>query len=185
MIEVKPKVRCAIYCRKSSEGGLDQAFNSLHAQHQACLSYIESQRHEGWRALDDHYHDPGLSGGTLERPALQRLLRDVEAERVDAVVCYRVDRLTRSLTDFSRLAALFEQRKIALVSITESFNTATSIGRLNLHMILSFAQYERELAGERIEFRARGLEKHARRDRGEGAVRGPGQGQRGAIRDRH
>ena len=144
------KIRCAIYCRKSSEEGLSQAFNSLHAQRESCLNYVRSQAHEGWIALDDTYDDPGFSGSTLERPALRRLIRDIEAERIDAVVCYRIDRLTRSLTDFTQLIDIFERCKISLVSITEHFNTATSIGRLNLHMILSFAQYERELAGERI-----------------------------------
>jgi DNA invertase Pin-like site-specific DNA recombinase len=144
------KIRCAVYCRKSSEEGLDQVFNSLDAQRESCLNYVRSQGHEGWMALDDQYDDPGFSGGTLERPALRRLLRDIEAEKIDAVVCYRIDRLTRSLSDFTRLIDLFERCKISLVSITEHFNTATPIGRLNLHMILSFAQYERELAGERI-----------------------------------
>jgi site-specific DNA recombinase len=144
------KIRCAIYCRKSSEEGLDQAFNSLHAQRESCLNYVRSQAHEGWNAVEDQYDDPGLSGGTLERPALRRLIRDIEAEKIDAVVCYRIDRLTRSLSDFTRLIDVFERCRISLVSITEHFNTATPIGRLNLHMILSFAQYERELAGERI-----------------------------------
>ena len=144
------KIRAAIYCRKSSEEGLDQTFNSLHAQHESCLNYVRSQAHEGWIAVDDRYDDPGCSGGTLERPALRRLLRDIEFGGIDAVVCYRIDRLTRCLTDFARLVDIFEHNKISLVSITEHFNTATSIGRLNLHMILSFAQYERELAGERI-----------------------------------
>jgi site-specific DNA recombinase len=144
------KIRAAIYCRKSSEEGLGQAFNSLHAQRESCLNYVRSQAHEGWIALDDQYDDPGFSGGTLERPALRKMLRDIEAGKVDAVVCYRIDRLTRSLTDFSKLVHVFEQQNISLVSITEHFNTATSSGRLNLHMILSFAQYERELAGERI-----------------------------------
>jgi site-specific DNA recombinase len=144
------KVCAAIYCRKSSEEGLGQTFNSLHAQRESCLNYVRSQEHEGWIALDDAYDDPGFSGGTLERPALRRLLRDIESGSIDAVVCYRIDRLTRCLTDFARLVDIFERNKISLVSITEHFNTATSIGRLNLHMILSFAQYERELAGERI-----------------------------------
>jgi site-specific DNA recombinase len=144
------KVRAAIYCRKSSDEGLDQTFNSLHAQREACLSYIHSLHLEGWIALDDQYDDPGLSGGTLDRPALQRLIRDIEAGNVDAIVCYRIDRLTRSLTDFTKLVDILEAQRVSLVSITEHFNTATSLGRLNLHMILSFAQYERELAGERI-----------------------------------
>jgi site-specific DNA recombinase len=144
------KVRCAIYCRKSSEEGLDQAFNSLHAQRAACLSYIQSQNQEGWIAVDDHYDDAGYSGGTLQRPALRRLTRDIEAGRVEAVICYRIDRLSRSLRDFTKLIDVFEVHGTSLVSITENFNTGSSIGRLNLHMILSFAQYERELAGERI-----------------------------------
>jgi DNA invertase Pin-like site-specific DNA recombinase len=143
-------IRAAVYCRKSSEEGLGQSFNSLHAQRESCLNYVLSQAHEGWIAVDDDYDDPGFSGGSLERPALQRLLRDIEAGRVDAVVCYRIDRLTRALTDFAKLVDLFEKKNISLVSITENFNTSTSLGRLNLHMILSFAQYERELAGERI-----------------------------------
>ena len=144
------KIRCAIYCRKSSEEGLDQAFNSLHAQREACLSYIRSQCHEGWIAVDDHYDDGGYSGGTLQRPALQRLIRDIGAGRIEAVICYRIDRLSRSLRDFTRLIDVFESNRVSVASITEHFNTGTSIGRLNLHMILSFAQYERELAGERI-----------------------------------
>jgi len=144
------KVRCAVYCRKSSEEGLAQAFNSLDAQREACLAYIDSQRHEGWIAIDDRYDDGGFSGGTLDRPALQRLLRDIEAGKVDTVVCYKIDRLSRSLVDFTKLVEILDSHSISLVSITESFNTATSLGRLNLNMVLSFAQYERELAGERI-----------------------------------
>jgi site-specific DNA recombinase len=144
------RVRAAVYCRKSSEEGLNQTFNSLHAQREACLSYIRSQCHEGWIAVDDRYDDGGYSGGTLQRPALQRLIRDLEAGRIEAVVCYRIDRLSRSLRDFTRLIDVFESNQVSVVSITENFNTGTSIGRLNLHMILSFAQYERELAGERI-----------------------------------
>ena len=144
------KVRCAVYCRKSSEEGLAQAFNSLDAQREACLAYIDSQRHEGWIAIDDRYDDGGFSGGTLDRPALQRLLRDIEAGKVDTVVCYKIDRLSRSLVDFTKLVDKLDTYSISLVSITESFNTATSLGRLNLNMVLSFAQYERELAGERI-----------------------------------
>jgi DNA invertase Pin-like site-specific DNA recombinase len=144
------KVLCAIYCRKSSEEGLGQTFNSMHAQRESCLNYVRSQAHEGWIALDDTYDDPGFSGGTLERPALQQLLHDIEARRIGAVICYRIDRLSRSLRDFTRLIDLFERNEVSVVSITENFNTGTSIGRLNLHMILSFAQYERELAGERI-----------------------------------
>jgi DNA invertase Pin-like site-specific DNA recombinase len=144
------KVRAAIYCRKSSDEGLSQTFNSLDAQRESCLNYVRSQAREGWIAVDDQYDDPGFSGGTLERPALRRLLCDIEASKIDAVICFRIDRLTRSLGDFTRLIDIFERHQISLVSITEHFNTATSIGRLNLHLILSFGQYERELAAERI-----------------------------------
>jgi len=149
-LEAKPKVRCAIYCRKSSEEGLDQSFNSLDAQREACAAYIDSQRHEGWLALDDRYDDGGYSGGTLERPALQRLIRDIEAGRVDTVVCYKIDRLSRSLTDFAKLVDVFEEKGVTFVSVTQSFCTRTSMGRLTLNILLSFAQFERELAGERI-----------------------------------
>jgi site-specific DNA recombinase len=148
--EAKPKVRCAIYTRKSSEEGLEQSFNSLDAQREACDAYIDSQRHEGWLALDDRYDDGGYSGGTLERPALQRLIRDVEAGRVDTVVCYKIDRLSRSLTDFAKLVDVFERNRVTFVSVTQSFCTTTSMGRLTLNILLSFAQFERELAGERI-----------------------------------
>ena len=148
--EIKPKVRCAIYTRKSSEEGLEQAFNSLDAQREACAAYVDSQRHEGWLALDDRYDDGGYSGGTLERPALQRLIRDIEAGRVDTVVCYKIDRLSRSLTDFAKLVDVFERNSVTFVSVTQSFCTTTSMGRLTLNILLSFAQFERELAGERI-----------------------------------
>jgi site-specific DNA recombinase len=144
------KFNCAIYCRKSSAEGLDQAFNSLHAQREACLSYIESQRHEGWIALDDHYDDPGYSGGSTERPGLQRLLRDVEASKVNTVIVYKIDRLSRSLPDFVKIIDLFDRHQVSFVSITQQFNTTTSMGRLTLNILLSFAQFERELAGERI-----------------------------------
>jgi site-specific DNA recombinase len=144
------KVRCAIYCRKSSEEGLDQAFNSLHAQRESCLNYVLSQAHEGWLPLDGEYNDPGFSGGTLERPALQRLLRDVEARRIDVVVTYKLDRLSRSLTDFVKLIELFDKNDVTFVSVTQQFNTTTSMGRLTLNILLSFAQFERELASERI-----------------------------------
>jgi site-specific DNA recombinase len=148
--EIRRKVRCAVYTRKSSEEGLELAFNSLDAQREACAAYIDSQRHEGWLALDDCYHDGGYSGGTLERPALQRLIRDIEAGRVDTVVCYKIDRLSRSLTDFARLVEVFEHNSVTFVSVTQSFCTTTSMGRLTLNILLSFAQFERELAGERI-----------------------------------
>lgn len=144
------KVRCAVYCRKSSDEGLDQEFNSLDAQRDAGLAFIQSQRAEGWIVLPDRYEDGGFSGGTLERPALKRLIADIERGLVDCVVVYKVDRLTRALTDFARLVELFDQHGVTFVSVTQSFNTTTSMGRLTLNVLLSFAQYERELAGERI-----------------------------------
>ena len=142
--------RCAIYTRKSSEDGLEQAFNSLDAQREACLAYIASQRHEGWKALPTCYDDGGFSGGTLNRPAVQQLLADIRAGRVDLVVIYKVDRLTRSLADFVKLVEIFDAHGVSFVSITQHFNTTTSIGRLTLNMLLSFAQFEREVTGERI-----------------------------------
>src|SRR3954467_15010105 len=145
-----PRLRCAIYTRKSSEDGLEQEFNSLDAQREACLAYITSQRHEGWKALPTHYDDGGFSGGTLNRPAVQQLLADIRAGRVDLVVIYKVDRLTRSLADFAKLVEIFDVRGVSFVSITQHFNTSTSIGRLTLNMLLSFAQFEREVTGERI-----------------------------------
>jgi site-specific DNA recombinase len=144
------KVRCAIYCRKSSEEGLDQAFNSLDAQRESCLNYVRSQAHEGWVVVDDRYDDGGFSGGTLDRPALKRLIRDIEEGKVDTVVCYKIDRLSRSLADFVKLIEIFECRGVTFVSITQQFNTTTSMGRLTLNILLSFSQFERELAGERI-----------------------------------
>ena len=144
------KVRSAIYTRKSSEEGLEQEFNSLHAQREACEAYVASQRHEGWVPVPHHYDDGGISGGTLERPALQRLLADVEAGRIDVVVVYKVDRLSRSLMDFAKLVDVFERRGVSFVSITQQFNTTTSMGRLTLNILLSFAQFEREVIGERI-----------------------------------
>jgi site-specific DNA recombinase len=144
------KLRCAIYCRKSSEEGLDQTFNSLHAQRESCLNYIRSQAHEGWIALDTMYDDPGFSGGTLDRPALQRLLRDVETGKVDTVVCYKIDRLSRSLADFVRLVEVLERHGTTFVSVTQLFCTTSSMGRLTLNVLLSFAQFEREVAAERI-----------------------------------
>jgi DNA invertase Pin-like site-specific DNA recombinase len=144
------KVRCAIYTRKSSEEGLEQDFNSLHAQREACAAYILSQASEGWSLLPEEYDDGGLSGGTLERPALQRLLSDIEAGKIDIVVVYKVDRLTRSLLDFSKLVEAFDKAGTSFVSVTQSFNTTTSMGRLTLNMLLSFAQFEREVTAERI-----------------------------------
>ncbi len=144
------KVRCAIYTRKSSEEGLEQDFNSLHAQREACAAYILSQASEGWSLLPGDYDDGGLSGGTLERPALQRLLADIEAGRIDIVVVYKVDRLTRSLLDFSKLVESMDKAGTSFVSVTQSFNTTNSMGRLTLNMLLSFAQFEREVTAERI-----------------------------------
>jgi len=144
------KVRCAIYTRKSSEEGLEQGFNSLDAQREACAAYILSQASEGWAQIPDIYDDGGLSGGTLERPALQRLLADIAAGRIDIIVVYKVDRLTRSLLDFAKLVEAFDKAGTSFVSITQSFNTTTSMGRLTLNMLLSFAQFEREVTAERI-----------------------------------
>lgn len=142
--------RCAIYTRKSSEEGLDQVFNSLDAQREACEAYASSQRHEGWVLLPTRYDDGGLSGGTIERPSLQRLLADIRAGKVDLVLVYKVDRLTRSLPDFARIVDVMDEHGASFVSVTQHFNTATSMGRLTLNMLLSFAQFEREVAGERI-----------------------------------
>jgi site-specific DNA recombinase len=144
------RVRCAIYTRKSSEEGLEQTFNSLDAQREACFSYIESQRHEGWRALSTTYDDGGFSGGTMDRPALTHLLADVEAGRLDTIVVYKVDRLTRSLADFARIVEQLEAAGVAFVSVTQQFSTTSSMGRLTLNVLLSFAQFEREVTGERI-----------------------------------
>lgn len=144
------KLRCAVYTRKSSEEGLDMEFNSLDAQREACEAYVASQRSEGWVLVPDHYDDGGISGATLERPALRRLLKDIESSLVDVVVVYKIDRLSRSLTDFSKLVEIFEANDITFVSVTQSFNTTTSMGRLTLNILLSFAQFEREVIGERI-----------------------------------
>jgi DNA invertase Pin-like site-specific DNA recombinase len=144
------KLRCAVYTRKSSEEGLELEFNSLHAQREACEAYVASQKAEGWLLLGDHYDDGGFSGGTLERPALKRLMADIEAHRVDIVVVYKIDRLSRSLMDFARLVEVFDRTGVTFVSITQSFNTTTSMGRLTLNVLLSFAQFEREVIGERI-----------------------------------
>ena len=143
-------LRCAVYTRKSSEHGLEQDFNSLDAQREAAEAYVKSQAHEGWRLLKTCYDDGGLSGGTLERPALQTLLADIRARKVDIVVVYKVDRLTRSLADFAKLVEIFEAHGVSFVAVTQQFNTTSSMGRLTLNVLLSFAQFERELAGERI-----------------------------------
>jgi site-specific DNA recombinase len=144
------ELRCAIYTRKSSEEGLEQDFNSLHAQREACQAYIKSQKHEGWRPLSARYDDGGYSGGSMERPALRRLLADITAKRIDIVVVYKVDRLTRSLADFAKIVEVFDASGVSFVSVTQAFNTTTSMGRLTLNVLLSFAQFEREVTGERI-----------------------------------
>ena len=143
------KIRCAVYTRKSTEEGLDQEFNSLQAQREAAEAYIKSQRPLGWILLPQHYDDGGFTGGNLDRPALQSLMEDIEAQRIDCVVVYKVDRLSRSLLDFARLIDRFDQRSVSFVSVTQQFNTTTSIGRLTLNILLSFAQFEREVIGER------------------------------------
>ena len=144
------RLRCAIYTRKSSEEGLEQDFNSLDAQREACEAFILSQKHAGWAALDALYDDGGVSGATLVRPALQRLLDEVRGGRVDVVVVYKVDRLTRSLADFAKIVEIFDVHGVSFVSVTQQFNTTTSMGRLTLNVLLSFAQFEREVTGERI-----------------------------------
>jgi site-specific DNA recombinase len=143
-------LRCAIYTRKSTEHGLDQEFNSLDAQREACEAYIKSQASQGWTVLPQHYDDPAYSGGNLDRPALKKLLRDIEHGKVDVVVVYKIDRLTRSLADFAKLVETFDARAISFVAVTQQFNTTTSMGRLTLNVLLSFAQFERELASERV-----------------------------------
>jgi site-specific DNA recombinase len=146
----RKSLRCAVYTRKSSEEGLEQEFNSLEAQREACEAYIRSQAHEGWRLVPDRFDDGGFSGGSLERPALQTLLDLVREHRVDVIVIYKIDRLTRSLMDFAKLAELFDKEGVSFVSVTQQFNTTTSMGRLMLNVLLSFAQFEREITGERI-----------------------------------
>jgi DNA invertase Pin-like site-specific DNA recombinase len=147
----EPKLlRCAIYTRKSTEHGLELEFNSLDAQRDACEAYIKSQASQGWKALPEHYDDPAYSGGNLDRPALKRLLADIKAGRIDVVVVYKIDRLTRSLADFAKLVEAFDARSISFVAVTQQFNTTTSMGRLTLNVLLSFAQFERELSSERV-----------------------------------
>src|SRR5437588_9894752 len=144
------RLRCAIYTRKSTDEGLEQAFNSLDAQREACTAFIQSQKHEGWLVLPVLYDDGGYSGGSLERPALKRLLADIEAGQIDVVVVYKVDRLTRAPSDFAKLVDIFDRCGVSFVSITQQFNTTTSMGRLTLNVLLSFAQFEREVIGELI-----------------------------------
>ena len=150
LMKNKKIIRCAIYTRKSCEEGLEQEFNSLDAQREACEAYIKSQQHEGWVLIEKNYDDGGFSGGSLERPAVKELFKDIEAGEVDTVVVYKVDRLTRSLMDFSKIVELFDKQNASFVSITQHFNTTTSMGRLTLNILLSFAQFEREVTGERI-----------------------------------
>src|SRR5271169_5531056 len=147
---VSSRVRCAIYTRKSSEEGLEQSFNSHHAQREACEAYVLSQRHEGWQAIATRYDDGGYSGGTMERPALKRLLDDIAANKINVIVVYKVDRLTRSLADFSKIVETLDAKGVSFVSVTQQFNTTSSMGRLTLNILLSFAQFEREVTGERI-----------------------------------
>ncbi len=146
----RQQVRCAIYTRKSTEEGLEQAFNSLDAQRESCAAYVASQKHEGWTIVREHYDDGGFSGGSIERPALQALLSDVQAGKIDVVVVYKVDRLTRALSDFARIVTIFDAAGVSFVSVTQAFNTTTSMGRLTLNVLLSFAQFEREVTAERI-----------------------------------
>ena len=147
----RPRVlRCAIYTRKSTEDGLEQEFNSLDAQREACAAYILSQRHEGWALVPEPYDDGGFSGGTMDRPGLKQLLAEIEADKVDVIVVYKVDRLTRSLADFARIVDVLDRKGASFVSVTQAFNTTTSMGRLTLNVLLSFAQFEREVTGERI-----------------------------------
>ena len=147
---LKPTIRCAVYTRKSSEDGLDQEFNSLDAQYESCVAYIASQRHEGWKLVPDRFDDGGISGGTLERPGLQRLMAEIDAGRIGMVVVYKIDRLTRSLADFVRLVERLDAKGCSFVSVTQAFNTSSSMGRLTLNVLLSFAQFEREVTAERI-----------------------------------
>ena len=149
-MSTKHILRCAIYTRKSSEEGLEQEFNSLHAQREACAAYITSQKHEGWQMIKTHYDDGGFSGGNMERPALKQLMSDIEVGKIDVIVVYKVDRLSRSLHDFARMVEVFDKHTVSFVSVTQQFNTTTSMGRLTLNVLLSFAQFEREVTGERI-----------------------------------
>ena len=146
----KASLRCAVYTRVSTENGLEQEFNSLDNQREASEAYIRSQAHEGWKLIRDRYDDGGFSSGSIDRPALAKLLDDVLARKIDVIVVYKVDRLTRSLADFAKLVELFDEHDVSFISVTQAFNTTTSMGRLTLNMLLSFAQFEREITGERI-----------------------------------
>lgn len=168
--------RCAIYTRVSTDHGLAHEFNSLHAQREAAQAYVKSQAHEGWKLARDHYDDGGYSGGSMERPALQELLNAIRERRIDIVVVYKVDRLTRSLTDFARLVELFDEQGVSFVSVTQSFNTTSSMGRLTLNVLLSFAQFEREVTGERYQGQDRGVEEEGPMGRRRRAARKSGRG---------
>ena len=157
-------VRCAAYTRKSTEDGLEQEFNSLDAQREAIEAYVTSQRHEGWVCLPEHYDDGGFSGGTLERPGLQRLLEDIEAGKVDMILVYKVDRLSRSLLDFTKLVALLDEHGVSFVSITQSFSTNSAMGKLTLNILLSFAEFERALISERVRDKIAGAKRKGRGD---------------------
>src|ERR1700692_223169 len=150
MVASPKSLRCAIYTRKSTDHGLELEFNSLDAQRDACEAYIKSQASQGWRTLPQLYDDPAYSGGNLDRPALQQLLKDIDAGRIDVIVVYKIDRLTRSLADFAKLVEAFDAKSISFVAVTQQFNTTTSMGRLTLNVLLSFAQFERELSSERV-----------------------------------
>src|SRR5437016_3272154 len=150
MVGEPKQLRCAIYTRKSTEHGLEQEFNSLDAQWDACEAYIKSQASLAWKTLPQHYDDPAYSGGNLDRPALKKLLADIEAGKINVVVVYKIDRLTRSLADFAKLVEAFDAKSISFVAVTQQFNTTTSMGRLTLNVLLSFAQFERELSSERV-----------------------------------
>ena len=148
--DIIKSIKCAIYTRKSTDEGLEKEFNTLEAQREAGLNYVKSQVHQGWEALAEHYDDGGYSGGNMNRPALKRLFEDIKAGKVDMIVVYKIDRLTRSLTDFSKMVELFDEYNVSFVSVTQNFNTYDSMGRLTLNVLLSFAQFEREVSGERI-----------------------------------
>ncbi len=145
-----PRIRCAIYTRKSTDEGLEQSFNSLKAQREAGEAYVKSQQHEGWQTISTHYDDGGFSGGNMERPALKQIMDDIQANKINVVVVYKVDRLTRSLADFAKIIEQFDKHGVSFVSVTQQFNTTTSMGRLTLNVLLSFAQFEREVTSERI-----------------------------------
>ena len=148
--ENNPVVRCAAYTRKSTDEGLDSDFNSLDAQREACEAYVANQRHEGWVLLPEHYDDPGWSGANMERPALKRLINDIESGKVDMILIYKIDRLSRSLLDFAKLTEIFEQHRVSFTSITQNFSSNTAMGRLTMHVLLSFAAFERDIIAERV-----------------------------------